>query len=283
MIKSQSPIGLLGTGIIGSRVAAVLQSKGVPLFLWNRSPRLDSHFLSSPAQVAHSSTILQIFVRDGVALLDVLEQLSPALTTNHLVLNHATVSPEETFQAAALVKKQGAQFLDAPFTGSRDAAAEGKLVYYLGGAQEAIQRAIPILELSSKKILPMGNIGTATYLKIATNLIAGVQVQVLAEALAFLNIHKIPLHYLQEALQYNAAFSTTLGMKLPLMLEGNFEPHFSVKNMLKDLQLALRSLQDHGISLPATAATATALDDLFQSGFGDMDYSALANRYNYPD
>jgi 3-hydroxyisobutyrate dehydrogenase-like beta-hydroxyacid dehydrogenase len=105
----------------------------------------------------------------------------------------------------------------------------------------------------------MGAIGTATYIKIATNLIAGVQIQVLAEALEFLNLGKIPLHYLHEALQYNAAFSTTIGMKLPLMLQGDFEPHFSTKNMLKDLQLALDLVENDGISLPATAATAASL------------------------
>ncbi|MFZ4115324.1 MAG: NAD(P)-dependent oxidoreductase [Chthoniobacterales bacterium] len=275
-------VGILGLGIIGTRVAAILRrEERIQVLVWNRSSRPEPHFLPSPLEVAASAEILQIFVRDGTALLEVVEQIVPALTKKHLVLNHATVSPQETLKAAALVEKKGAQFLDAPFTGSRDAAAEGKLVYYVGGSDEALERAIPILKLSSKKILPMGAIGTATYIKIATNLIAGVQIQVLAEALEFLNLGEIPFQYLHEALQHNAAFSNTIGMKLPLMLQGNFEPHFSTKNMLKDLQFALNLVEDHGIALPATAATAASLRDLVALGLGDKDYSALAARYDY--
>ena len=127
-MQKQLTIGLIGLGIIGSRVAANLRREGFPLFVWNRSPRSEPNFLPSPADVAEAADIIQIFVRDGVALLEVLRNLSPALTARHIILNHATIHPQQTLEAAALVTKRGAQFLEAPFTGSRDAAADGKLV-----------------------------------------------------------------------------------------------------------------------------------------------------------
>lgn len=280
--QQRAPVGLLGLGIIGSRVAATLRREGVPLFVWNRSPRPAPNFLASPAEVAESADILQIFVQDGPALLEVLQQLSPALTAKHLILNHATISPRETLEAAALVEKRGAQFLDAPFTGSRDAAEAGKLVYFLGGTAEAIERATPLLMLSSDYILPMGPIGAATYIKIATNLIMGAQVQALTEALEFLSLGQVPLQQLMVALQHNAANSPVLNMKLPLILQGDFEPRFSTKNMFKDLQFALNLAKDHDIKLPATASTAASLNEIMASGLGDADYSAIATHYSYP-
>jgi 3-hydroxyisobutyrate dehydrogenase-like beta-hydroxyacid dehydrogenase len=271
------PVGIIGLGIIGSRVAELLQNKkNFPLFVWNRTPQPLPNLLDSPLAVAESANILQIFVRDGAALLEVLEQLSPALTPSHLVLNHATVSPQEVLEAAALVDKGGAQFLDAPFTGSRDAAAAGKLVYYLGGSSEAIERAMPLLKLSSKEILPMGPIGSATTVKIATNMIMAAQVKALAESMTLLKLTNIPLQRLQEALVHNAAYSPVIAMKLPLILQGNFEPHFSTKNMLKDLRFALALAKEHHVEFPATATTADALENLMSQGLGDKDYSVLA-------
>ncbi|KAB2644593.1 MAG: NAD(P)-dependent oxidoreductase [Verrucomicrobia bacterium] len=271
-------VGILGLGIIGKRVAEILQNdKTFSVFVWNRSPRSLPNFLASPQAVAESAAILQLFVRDGVALLEVLEQLSPALNSSHLVLNHATVSPQETLQAAALVNKRGAQFLDAPFTGSRDAAAAGKLVYYLGGSSEAIEKVTPLLKLSSKEILPMGAIGSATTVKIATNMITAAQVNALTEALTLLQLTKIPLQSLHQALIHNAAYSPVIAMKLPLMLQGNFEPHFSTKNMFKDLSLALDLAKEHSVALPLTATTAAALENLISQGLGDQDFSALAH------
>jgi len=214
----QASAGILGLGIIGKRVAELLQNKkAFSVFVWSPSPRPLPNFLTSPRAVAESAEILQLFVRDGAALLAVLEQLSPALNSSHLVLNHATVSPQETLQAAALVDKKGAQFLDAPFTGSRNAAAAGQLVYYLGGSSKAIERATPLLKLSSKEILHMGDIGAATTVKIATNVIMAAQINALAEALTLLKLAKIPLQSLQPALTHNAAYSPVIAMKLPLM------------------------------------------------------------------
>ena len=181
-------VGVIGLGIIGTRVAASLRSAGYPLVVWNRSPRAEPNFLPSIADIAETADIIQIFVRDGVALLEVLRELSPALTAKHLILNHATVSPSETLEAADMVMKRGAQFLDAPFTGSRDAAGEGKLVYYIGGSLEVLKKVRSVLEVSSEQIMMLGEIGVATYVKIATNLIMGAQVEILAEALEFLRL-----------------------------------------------------------------------------------------------
>lgn len=277
----KSSVGVIGLGIIGSRVAAVLRRAGHPVVVWNRSPRPEPGFLASPREVAESADIIQLFVRDGEALLGVVRAMLPSLGGSHVVLNHATVSPCETLEAARLVRESGASFLDAPFTGSRDAAAEGGLVYYVGGDAEVLERVTAVLGVSSSSILPVGPIGAASYVKIATNLISAAQVEALAEALALLERGGVPLTVLSEAMAINVANSGVISAKAPLMLTGEFAPRFSTKNMLKDLQAALRCAEGEGIDLPVAAATAGSLMGAVQAGWGEDDFSSLARHYSY--
>lgn len=280
--SSGTSVGVIGLGIIGSRVAAALRRDDHPVFVWSRSPRPQPNFLPSAREVAESADFLQVFVTDGTALLEVIAAMGNSLGESHVVMNHATVNPAETLEAARLVKERGASFLDAPFTGSRDAADEGQIVYYVGGEESVLERACPVLEASAKAILHMGPVGAATYVKVATNMINASQIEALAEALALLHRGGVPLERLREALEYNVANSGTITAKLPLMLAGDFSPRFSVKNMLKDLQIALRAVEGKGIDLPATSATAGALMGAVQAGWAGDDFASLARHYAYP-
>jgi 3-hydroxyisobutyrate dehydrogenase-like beta-hydroxyacid dehydrogenase len=280
--SSRASVGVIGLGIIGSRVAASLRRSGHPVSVWNRSPRPEPNFLSSAREVAETCDFLQIFVTDGPALLQVIETMGSALGASHVVMNHATVSLVETMEAARMVREYGSAFLDAPFTGSRDAADRGEITYYVGGEETVLQRALPVLESSARAVLHLGPVGSATSVKIATNMISAAQVGALAEALALLDRSGVPLERLAEALPHNLANSGVIASKLPLMLSGDFTTRFSTANMLKDLQIALRSAHEAGIDLPVTASTAGVLMGAVQAGWGSEDFSSLARHYTYP-
>ena len=274
--------GVIGLGIIGNRVAANLRRAGYQVWLWNRTLRPEPNFLSSPAEVAESAKHIQIFVANGEALLSVVKAMAPVLTPEHIVMNHATVSPKETLEAAAIVREKHAVFLDAPFTGSRDAAAQGELIYYVAGDPSALTRVRSLLEASSKKILTFGEIGQATVIKIATNVISATAVGALAEALALLHSHGVELNKLSEALESNAARSPVIDMKLPGMIHADFDPRFSLKNMFKDVQIALSAAEDKNLELPTASAFAgTAMAGL-QRGWGESDFSVISRFYEYP-
>ena len=218
---SKPTAGVIGLGIIGSRVVSALRKNGYQVWLHNRSPRPEPNFLSSPAEVAEAATHIQVFVSDGAALLSVVKNLAPALTPDHVVMNHATISPHETREAAEIVASRHAKFLDAPFTGSRDAAAQGELVYYIGGDPLVLAEVRPLLEASSKQILEIGEIGQASVVKIATNLLAATAVEALAEAHALLDKNGIDLRKLSLALQSHAVRSPLADMKIPGMISGD--------------------------------------------------------------
>src|SRR6266508_1533703 len=186
-------IGVIGLGIIGRAIAANLRRKGFPVYVWNRSPRPVPNFVGSLGELAGICDYIQIFVSDDEALLQTVEQLSGKLTPRHIVLAHSTVAPDSMRAAAEIVERRGARFIEASFTGSKPAAENGELVYYVGATDAALQEARPILEASSKQIIYIGAIGQASAIKIATNMITAASVQAAAEALALVQALGVPL------------------------------------------------------------------------------------------
>ena len=110
-------------------------------------------------------------------------------------------------------------------------------------------------------------------------MVTAASVQAAAEALAVVRALGLPFDRLVEAMQGNASYSTTLAMKVPKMIEHNFEPHFSVKHMLKDMEIAKQLGVSHNLGLGVTAAARDQLLEQMQWGHGDDDYSAVARKY----
>lgn len=272
---SAKTVGVIGLGIIGSRVAANLSKAGFEVSVWSRSPHAVPNFLSSPREVAESARFLQIFVRDDAALIAAMNDILPALSPQHIVMNHATVSPDATRQAGEIAAKAGAGFLDAPFTGSKMAAQNGKLVYYIGGDSTLLDEVRTVLSASGTKIMPVGKIGDATVLKIATNAITAVTVKGLAEAFAITKAQGVEPQRLLEALEPNANYSGLIGMKLPAMINQDFEAHFSLRNMLKDADFARELARRSGIQVTALDAMADAMRAQLETGNGDKDFSVI--------
>ncbi len=272
-------IGVIGLGIIGRAVSANLRQKGFQVFVWNRTPRPVPNFVGSPAELAELCDFLQVFVSDDEALLATVQRLSAKLGSRHIVIAHSTVAPDSMRAAAKIVERRSARFVEAPFTGSKIAAEKGELVYYVGGSDAALRDARPVLEASGKQITKIGEIGQATAVKIATNMVTAASVQAAAEALALVRALGLPFDRFVEAMQDNASYSATLAMKVPKMVEHNFEPHFSVKHMLKDMKIANQLGVSHNLDLGVTAAARDQLFDQMQWGHGDDDYSAVARKY----
>lgn len=268
--------GVIGLGIIGSRVAARLAASKFPLSVWNRTQR-DFPGLppvaADPAGVARQADILQIFVADDAALRGVVSSMLPELAPRHLVLSHATVAPETVRELAAVCGASGAAFLDAPFTGSRDAAAQGMITYYIGGDEAALERSRPVLEASARSIVPLGSVGAASAVKIATNIVAAAAAVSLAEAVNLLRANGVDPAVLPEVLENNAARSGVTDLKLPCMLQEDFAPRFSAKNMRKDLRLAVAAATPGRRDL--TAAMLRLYELACQQGRGEEDFAAV--------
>jgi len=281
--KSRKNVGLIGLGIIGSRVANTLRMAGFHVYVWNRTPRAAPNFLASPRQVAELCDVIQVFVADAQALFDVLEAMGDAIKAGHIIICNSTVGPEATLEAARIVTGRGAQFLDAPFAGSKPAAQNGELVYYIGGDDKTLEAVEPVLKASSKAIVKIGKIGDAAVVKVATNMITAVTVQTLAEAYAIVKASEIDPEALSEALKHHGIRSGVADAKLAKILERDYDPHFSLKHMFKDVQLGIHIANSLEIDLPATTATAGVMYGGLTKGWADEDFSVLGRCYQKED
>lgn len=280
--KSRKNIGLIGLGIIGSRVAAGLREAGYKVYVWSRTPRPEPNFLGSPAKVAEICEVILIFVSDAEAVYETIERLSGSLTEHHIVVCCSTIGPTAVREAARRVEAQGACFVDAPFTGSKEAASSNQLVYYLGGTPELLERVEAVLGPVSKAIVRIGEVGHAATVKIALNMMVAVSAQTLAEALAVVRQSGVTQESFAEALAHNGARSVVTDLKLPKMLTREYDPHFSLKNMFKDVQLAIHMANAFDLDIPATTATAGVMYGGLNRGWGDQDFSVVTEMFPQP-
>lgn len=272
-------ITVFGMGIIGSRCADNWQQAGSTVTRWNRTPKELPNFVADAAEAARRSEILSFYLKDSHALRSVFEQIRPVLTARHFLMNHSTIDLPTTLWLAEQCAAVGCTFVDAPFTGSKIAAGEGKLMYYLAGADEAVARAETILAPTASALIRMGAMGNATVVKLSTNLIAACQIQALSEALALCLNHGISKESFANAITQHGTASALAKMKLPGMLAGDFDTHFSLDNMRKDSVYALELAQQMGLSLPAMDTVSRRMTELCDEGLAAQDYTALASPY----
>ena len=272
-------MGVIGQGIIGSRVAECLRKAGHQVYVWNRTVKPLPGFLASPGEVADLADVIQIFVGDSEALRSVIAAMKGRLESRHVIIANGTFDPETVASVYEEVRETGAAFLDAPFTGSRLAAEGGSLVYYIGGDSRVLDQVRSVLEASSKSILHLGRVGEASLIKIATNMISAATVGILSEAYGLVAAAGVNPDRLAEALQGNACCSPLVSMKLPGILAQEYEPHFSLKNMFKDAQYALGLGKQLGVAQPVLSTTASVIYRSIQEGRGELDYSVIAANY----
>jgi 3-hydroxyisobutyrate dehydrogenase-like beta-hydroxyacid dehydrogenase len=276
-MSTASRVGVIGLGIIGSRVAKNLRKNGFEVYVWNRTPKPEQNFVSSPAEVAKAAPIIQIFVSNDAAVLETLAAIHTTLTPEHLLLIHSTISPETVQKAKELVRSTGAHLIDAPFTGSKGAAENGQLVYYLAGDKADLERAQPVLEASRKALVYFRRFGDASLIKIATNMVTAAIVQALTEALTITERAGIDPQALVTAIDNNACRSGVSDLKLKAIIARDFDPNFSLMNMFKDSRLALALAKSLGVELPLAETVNELLAKADSKGWSQQDFAVASN------
>ncbi|HYA86144.1 MAG TPA: NAD(P)-dependent oxidoreductase [Nitrospirota bacterium] len=268
-------ISVLGLGIIGSAWAKNLIFDGHDVRCWNRTQKKFPNFHASIQEAVDGAEVIFIVVSDPPAVQSILGKIQHALGPGVLVIQSSTISAKWTRLFAEQVQRSGAIFLEAPFTGSKLAAEQRQTVYYLGGSPEVVEKARPILEPISSAILYIGPLGSASSLKLAMNVnIAGVA-QTLCESLTLCRAAGIPDEVYFNALARNASHSGVSDLKKPKLSQRDYTPQFSLKNMSKDLRLALETAADLSVSLEQTEHLNKIYDQGMSAGWADDDFIGL--------
>lgn len=275
-------IGFIGMGLMGRPMSQVLLKAGFPLTVWNRSRAKADEVLKaggawagSPAEVGAASDVVISMVTDSTAVDEVIcgpKGVLESARTGLSIVDMSSIAPESSRAVAAKANARGVSMLDAPVTGNPKVAAAGKLGIMVGGPQETFERCKPIFEAMAAKIVYVGpENGSGTTLKLINNLILGVAIQASAEALVLAEKVGIDPRRVMEITSVGGARTGAMETRGPWMIEHNFDPHFSVNNMYKDLSNVMKLADGCGAVLPTASLSLELLRAARAQGNGEKD------------
>jgi 3-hydroxyisobutyrate dehydrogenase/glyoxylate/succinic semialdehyde reductase len=278
-------IGFIGLGIMGSRMAASLQKHGHALVVFNRTrykaePLLGpcGTFSDSPAKLADQVDILFTMLAhpgavEEAALSDkgFLNHLRP----NALWVDCSSTNPSFSKKMAAEAATRQIRFVDAPVTGSASAAAEGKLVFWVGAEGADLETIRSLLLCMGNRIVHIGGHGMGTSLKMVINLLMGNAMATFAEGMALGEALGISRNVLFDSLLGMPAVAPFLALKREKIENGNYEAEFPLRWMQKDLHLASVSAYEAGIAMPVTNAAKEIYRLAMIEGHAIQDFSAI--------
>ena len=271
-------IGFVGLGVMGRPMARNLIAAGHELFLYRDKGDLDGYQCASAAEVAQRSEVVILMLPDTPdvegALFGV-DGVDESLKPGSLVIDMSSISPSATKVFAQRIEDQDCDYLDAPVSGGEVGAVQATLTIMVGGKQEAFERARPLFEALGKNITRIGDVGAGQTAKVANQIVVGLTIEAVAEALLFAEAAGADPAVVREALMGGFASSRILELHGERMVKETYEPGFRIRLHRKDLSLAVQAAAELNLALPNTAATQQLMNAAIADGDGELDHSAL--------
>src|SRR5579875_3764504 len=266
-------IGFIGLGIMGKPMARNLIKAGYKLVVHNRSRGPVDELVKEGAKAAGSP-------KDVASQSDVVITILPdSPDVESVVLGGdgiaSTIKPAVARRVAEAVQKKGAKALDAPVSGGEKGAIEGTLSIMVGGAQADFDAVLPILQAMGKNIVLVGPTGAGQIAKAANQLVVGVTIEAVAEALALAEAAGVDPAKVRSVLLGGFAQSRILDLHGQRMLDGNFQPGFKARLHQKDMRIVTDTAKESNVDAPAAQLALERFNRLVESGGGEKDHSAL--------
>lgn len=278
-------IGFVGLGLMGRPMCRNLLAAGANVVVWNRSPEplaeavVDGATAAlSPADVTRTADIVIIMVADTIAVGAVLngdDGIIAALGPDNLIIDMGTTAVTATRGFAAAVREEGGAYVDAPVSGGTLGAESGELTIMAGGEECDMERARPVFDVLGTRITHVGGVGSGQVAKAANQVIVGLNIGAVAEALMLARHAGADPAKVRDALQGGFADSRILEVHGQRMIENSFAPGGKATTQLKDLTQALDLAAELGIEMPATALGKRLYERLVDMGDGGLDHAAL--------
>lgn len=278
-------VAYIGLGLMGKSMARNILRAGFPLVVHNRSRNAVDELVAegaraafSPAEAAAQADMVLTNLPDSpdveqVALGPggVIESARPGM----IFIDHSTIKPATARKIAAGLIERGVSALDAPVSGGDIGARDGTLTIMVGGAEEALETALPVLQAEGKKITHIGPAGSGQIAKACNQIMVAAQMVAMGELLIFAQKSGADPRKVIEAIKAGAAQCWTLDVKPPRLFAGNRQPGFKARMQAKDLNIILETAREYGIPVPSAALDSQLFNAMVAQGMGDLDNSAV--------
>lgn len=278
-------IGFIGLGIMGKPMARHLLKGGHPLTILSSSASAaelnqeGAVTVGSAAALVQQSDIVITMLPDSVEVEALVFGASGVLSSAKkglLFIDMSTIAPASSVKIFRAFQEKGIDALDAPVSGGQAGALAATLSIMIGGSEAAVQRAMPVFSLLGKNIIHIGEPGAGQITKACNQVVVGMTIQAVAEALTLAKKSGVDVAKVRAALLGGFAQSKILDLHGQRVLDKNFKPGFKMKLHRKDMNIALQTAKQLSVPLPGSAIVASQMDALIGMGDGELDHSALA-------
>jgi 3-hydroxyisobutyrate dehydrogenase-like beta-hydroxyacid dehydrogenase len=284
----RAEVGLVGLGVMGSAIGHRLLDTGYPLKVHDVRTEAMNAFAAdgagtaaAPQDLAHCAAV--VLSLNTTALVDevafgphgVLAKDAPGL----LIIDMSSIAPAGTRDFAARARDRGASWIDAPLSGGAPAVARGELTLMVGGTDEDVVRATPVLEDLASRITHIGPAGAGQLVKLVNQVLVGCGFAAIAEAAAMVRAAGLPPDRVLAALSGGRADSLLLQEFFLKFADMDLTPTGRVSNMVKDLETARDYARSANVPLPVTSTVSELHRWLVAAGHGDADNAALMLYY----
>jgi 3-hydroxyisobutyrate dehydrogenase len=278
-------IGLVGLGRMGSAMSQRLRERGFDVVGWDvnvdRNKALASGGLriaANPRAVAAESEIVISIITEDHGVRRIFRGAEGFLkgdVAGKLFIEMSTLRPMTGHELAPLVESAGGRLIESPVLGTIPQVKEGKLVALVGGRVEDLERARPVLEKMTRRIVYMGPNGSGYAMKLAVNLGLGAYIQALAESLALGAKHGLTLAQMLDVLQEAPYASGWMKNKIGVMKGEKPEMTLDIRTLRKDIMSAVAAGALSGVPMPLTAGTLASLSAAVANGYGSGDLAEI--------
>ena len=278
-------IGFVGLGIMGKPMAKNLLKAGYEVVAYDIVGEALEEVVSegaesgeSPKDVAQKTTLIITMLPDGPDVEKVVLGTNGVLEgaqSGSVIIDMSSISPIVAKNVYSECKKKGIELLDAPVSGGEPGAISGTLAIMVGGSKTVFDKYLPVMEVLGKSVVLAGDIGAGNITKLANQIMVAVNIAGMGEALVLAAKAGVDPSVVFEAVRGGLAGSSVLEAKGPMVLDGNFKPGFRIRLHQKDLNNALITAKELGVTVPLTGLVQQMITSLVNSGILDNDHSAI--------
>ena len=278
-------IGFIGLGIMGRPMAKHLIKAGYSLLILSKSnaagelQKEGAKAFEHPSQLAAEADIVITMLPDSPEVEAIVlgeNGVLAGIRKGSLFIDMSTIAPATSIALFEAFAKKGVEALDAPVSGGQAGAEGATLSIMVGGNESAFQRAVPVFEKMGKNIVHIGKPGAGQTTKACNQIVVGVTIQAVAEALTLAKRSGVDVAKVRTALLGGFAQSKILDLHGQRIIDRNFKPGFKVKLHRKDMNIALQTAKQLSVPLPASSIVASQMDALIARGDAELDHSSLA-------
>lgn len=277
-------IGFIGLGIMGKPMAKHLMKAGHSMVVLSSSASSEelkkegATIVDNAKELAGQVDIVITMLPDSPEVESIVfnEGVLDGMKKGSVFIDMSTIAPATSIKLYKAFQEKGIEAIDAPVSGGQAGAENASLSIMIGASESAFKRALPIFEKMGKNIVHIGKPGAGQTTKACNQIVVGMTIQAVAEALTLAKKSGVDVAKVRSALLGGFAQSKILDMHGQRILDRNFKPGFKVKLHRKDMNIALQTGRSLSVPLPGSAIVASQMDAILAKGDGELDHSALA-------